>query len=617
MFGTGLIVAMRKAVALGAKVIKNPMKAGSVLLQRSTKVFTKKNLKWVASIGRSNAKTAIWMRRGVKMLRTKKSFLGMVGQLGTQLKSAGGGLGWLGKGLSAFDIDFRSPKQFRRDQVAMQESLSMMRLKRANLQKKSDAVQKELNEPPVNLTGFNTPEAKLDELGNHITSMKNNLNDVKHTAKSTEVAVRGFEEYQVRSNDALSEAIAVSSQNTMKATISAVTDSEDKNAAIAADSKETIISTLGGKMDAIEDARQAAEEERRKNDWKRKLFNNLITALDWILNWPTKLAMMAAGLLAGVLAFLAIKYWKPLKTFMTMDFWTGIKQILLRITQAIGWLWGGLVDTIADLGAWIINQVTNLLGSSLAAIAGIFNDSLGEGIKQATREAMEFTKGDLADFVKLAFAGGSIAEDMKNDAKAMADKDLIKQEEAVKIKDLKKVALDAAKNDYTSITYPDPQTEGKAGAKEGKTESDGNKKKKQKSEGNQQGSGNTVLENFGKWTAKTVTAPLFQSAHDKGIPQAVDATVKKGAEAVNSAKIEIDKAANEGTKVGAKGLNESNEVIKYMETKFNEADQKFSILADGLDKAASKSNGNTVTKEGDVINFDGAHQSLQNQNQNI
>lgn len=604
-----IINGLKKAIKLGGRVWKNPAAAGTLARKRFERLFTKRGLKDLAKLGLSKSKTAIWLRRGVKLLKTKKSFLGMAGKLGTQLKGASGGLGWLGRGLSAFDIDFRSPRQFRKDMKAQQESISMMKLRRDQVQARAENVQKELKQPPIDLSGIESPNEKLDTLGGHISEMRDSIGDIKYSSESTKANVKSFEENQALTNNALLEAVTIGNQQTMKSTIATVEHAKEATVATIGDAQENIIANISGKIDAMEAAKKEEEEFRRKNDWKRKFLSRLVWLIDWIVNWPRKLLIRIGLILAGVFGYFIIKYWNPLKTFFSMSFAGMLKQIGLRLVQLYAWFRETINGMMLKLIKWFVSTMKGLANSVLGAFkdipglkwiakAGIaYNNFLDKGVQWI---ADKLAEGNKATFGR-----------MKEWAKGLADKQMEDQAKENDAQKLKEVAAKAAAGKFQSIPVPNTANNEADNASEGDVKIESSDEKTDSDQSNI----DSIKDSVGTIRDEYL-ARLANFMGSDTVQEPTKSVMKAGKDAANIVTEKVGEAADAVKESSTEAINAVGKATKELEPMVKEIKESQKAIAEGLDKLAQNAKGNQQTiMEGENDNFDEPSNRYQNQNQ--
>lgn len=358
MLGSVILQGLKKAVKLiGKKVSATALKVSNSWVGRKVASGVKKFGARMAK----NVRSKRWWGRAVRTLRSSRSMLGTVGRIGTALKKSGGLLGLFGRGLSIFDTDYRSPKEFRKEIKAKEKFVKNLKNKRAQLIKEEQEAQKNLTAPIVT-EGIETPEAKIDELSKHLSLMKESLSVIRANSVSASLNIKGFESYQVKANERLSEAIDYGTQTNMKTVAAGLEDVKDVNKAVAASSAESIIGEITSKIDEIEESKKREAEFRRKNDWKKKLLNFTLFVADWILNWPFKLAMLGlkvAAFITGALALFYIKNIVPIKSLIKAGPLTVINFIGSKLVQFGSWLWSKIFGIIN----WIYKKLIGIMFS--------------------------------------------------------------------------------------------------------------------------------------------------------------------------------------------------------------------------------------------------------------
>lgn len=373
--------------------------------------------------GRSMAKRVTserWWGRAVRVLRSSRSFLGTVGKLGSALKKSGGILGLFGRGLSIFDADTRSPKEFRKSMRDKEAAVKGLREKRAALIKKEIETQKEL-EAPVVTEGIETPEEKIDELSKHLSMMKESIGVIRANTTKSSMGIHGFESYQIKANERLADAIDNGTQTNMKTVLTGLEDAKDMTQAVAASSTESIVGDISSKIDEIEDARKEEAEFRKKNNWKKKLLDFILFIADWTLNFKYKMIMLAVKIGAFITAALAMFYIAnivPIKALMSQGFTYVTTWIGAKITQSIGWMYekfsgalGAVVKTLLTAITWPLRKIMELLSE-----VPWIGDFAALALNNMTA-VLDKVKGGIDGLTKLASAGGKQLKEM---AKAMA-----------------------------------------------------------------------------------------------------------------------------------------------------------------------------------------------------
>lgn len=425
----------------------------------------------VKSVGKSIQKMAtskVFWGRAVRVMRSNTGTIGMIGKLGKGLSKAGGGLGWLGKGLGAFDIDFRSPKEFRKEQDNKREQLSRMKIARDRLIEKEIKAQKDLKDEVINISDIETSEEKLNELATHLQKMKVAVGNIQSTSTDAASRLKGFEEYQVKANNALGEAITTSDQTSLKATLKGIEEVKDSNAVAGLESTTTIISELSGKMDAMEEERQREAEERRKNDWKRKFFEGILFIADWVLNFWWKIGVIIAKLVAVLLLMFSgeiMKLYKSVSAVFTLGWKTIIKVLYWKITKfvyqaiskvlkAINWLLARISHLFNEVKHWLIQSIFDLI----SPILDMFNltedgQKVLDQWKKDDQKGIDKMENAIDNFLgKFSDMVGDMSDEMTKADMAQAYKNIeVKEakEQAQNVKDQKlkeEAAAEKAKN---------------------------------------------------------------------------------------------------------------------------------------------------------------------------
>lgn len=585
-------------------VLKNALKLGAKAAKRSAKFVSNSKLgKYVKSTSKSLAKKMTkaltskkWWGRAVRVMRSNKGAIGAIGKLGKALSKAGGGLGWLGRGLGAFDIDFRSPKEFKKDVKEKEETLLRLKAGRDKLIEKEKTAQEELKNEVIDISNLSTSEEKLDELSNHLQKMKSSLGTIHSNTTGTDMRLKGFEDYQMEANKALSETIVTGDQTAMKATLKGIEETKDATAAATMESTSTVISEISGKIDAIEDARKEEDALRRKNDWKRKFLNGILFLADWILNWPLKLGIMAAKLVAVLLLAFSgeiMKVWKGLEAVFSLG-WKSIVKVLAlkwagmlstmysKILKAINWLLNKIDEAFIGAKHWLIQSIFDLLKPILDYV----------GLAEEGQEIIDKWRRD--DETKSANSSNKIDEMIDNANKLIQSF-------------VEKNTKDDIAQGYQNIKDQKAEELAEAVAKEKKEKKDAMEKaKNEPSMATKIGNFAGDLVNKGEEIAEVGKEKLKEVA-DTSIAQKVKskAVEVKNSIATTAKSGKIEKAIGNSIEDGIDSIKKSNEEMK----------SEMKDMKKAYNTTRSESSGGTVTKTGDVIDFDSASQQFQNQNQ--
>jgi hypothetical protein len=292
MIGSFILQGMKNAIKLIGKGARGLSKIAGKVSQTQLYKGAAKSARAFGTRMVKNVSNKRWWGRAVQVVRSSQSMLGIAGKAGAALKKTGGLLGFLGRGLSVFNTDYRSPKDFRKEMRAKEDMVKLLRAKRQDMIEKAKIAQEELK-APVSVEDLETSEEKLNVLAGQLNIMKTALAEIKGATFSSSTNIKGFEEYQIKANEQLADAINHGTEANMKTVLGGIEDAKDTNKAIVMSSTESIVGDITAKIDAIEDQRKEEEEFRRKNDWKRKFLKSVLFLADWILNWPFKLAMLA------------------------------------------------------------------------------------------------------------------------------------------------------------------------------------------------------------------------------------------------------------------------------------------------------------------------------------
>lgn len=374
MVGGGTIIpAAKKAFSFIDKVAGYGVKYGRKLMQGT---WVGRMIKYGATKAQnyilSNIGDKKWWGKMVRMVRTSRGIIGAIGKVGAALKRGGGLLGFLGKGLSIFDHDHRSPREFKRDMKAKEKQIDALKKKRDAIIKRELEAQKELRSPVV--TEGLEDSAKMDVLAQALSQMKNSLATIQGTTYQSAVTLKGFESYQQRANASLGDAINYGTQANMKTISAGIEDAKDTSGMMASTSTETIVGELSGKMDAIEKQRQDEIAFRKKNDWKRKLFDWVLLLLDWYFNWRFKLIMMAVQLLLLALGPMILRNIDKIMLFFQTS-WRGMLVVFLSYVWKLTLFVAKIAHTIVtSLTQVISGLLVFLLGKLWDLIKGAFTD---------------------------------------------------------------------------------------------------------------------------------------------------------------------------------------------------------------------------------------------------
>lgn len=445
MIGSAIIAGMKSALKLGGKLAKRVGKriGSNKFVRRSRKKAT-------VVLGRfgkrmaQNVQSRRWWGKAVRTIRSRKRMLGMVGKIGKGLASAGGGLGWLGKGLSAFDIDFRSPREYKKDMKLKENQLKELKKSKDRILEQERKAIAELKNKPIDVSSLETSEEKLDSLAGHLSEMKSAIGDIRANSHESNSRIKSFEDHQMKVNEALGDAITTGNTTSLKATLAGIEDTKTQNAAISADATGTVVSEISGKIEAIEEEKRKEAEHRRKNDWKRKFLNRVLFLADWILNFPQKMLMIGAKILAGIVlyvGYLVMKHIGPINKWIKAGWGKLISQILIRfvsllaktaskitksiidglawviktiingILDGVAWLIKTLQGIIVDAIAWYIKRVIDTLGGLIASIIGLFSE---DGEKAFREDVLKVSKGVIDKAAELSKSVGAFITDRLN-----------------------------------------------------------------------------------------------------------------------------------------------------------------------------------------------------------
>lgn len=403
----------------------------------------------------SRLTTKKWWGKAVRVLRSSRSFLGTVGKLGTALKKSGGILGLFGRGLSIFDADTRSPREFRKSMREKEQAVKGLRDKRAALIKKEIETQKEL-ESPVTTEGIETPEEKIDELSRHLSMMKESIGVIRANTTKSSMSIHGFESYQIKANERLADAIDNGAQTNMKTVLTGLEDAKDMTQAVAASSTESIVGDISSKIDEIEDARKEEEEFRKKNNWKKKLLDFILFIADWTLNFKYKMIMLAVKIGAFITAALAMFYIAnivPIKALLSQGFVAVTVWIGAKIMQALGWV----IEKITGVLGWVVKTLLSAITWPLRKIMELLSNVWGlGGLAKMALDGMNATldavKGGIDNLTGLVSNSG---ENIKNKAKAIAKATLDKAVTVYKAEAEKKAKNRKSDSDAMESDDPD------------------------------------------------------------------------------------------------------------------------------------------------------------------
>lgn len=367
--GSFIIQGMKNALKVMGKGARGLAKLGrSAARGISQTGLYKKSAKAVKTFGTrmaKNIRTKRWWGKAVRVIRSSRTMLGLAGSIGASLKRSGGLLGFLGRGLSIFNTDYRSPKEFRQDMKEKEKMIKSLRAKRVQLIEREIEAQKELK-AKIETEGIETPEEKLDEIARHLSLMKEALAEVKATSYTAATNVKGFESYQVKANEQLADAINHGADANLKSLVGGLEDVKDNTSAVVMDSTQSIVGDISAKIDTIEEQRREEEEFRRKNDWKRKFLNSVLFLADWILNFPYKIAMLGLKLVALIGAGLAI---------YLLPFYNKIGAMIYAVKNGLGAIVGGIIGLkLVEFGAWIATKIGGLIKWLATGMSDLFFD---------------------------------------------------------------------------------------------------------------------------------------------------------------------------------------------------------------------------------------------------
>lgn len=374
MVGSFILQGMKKALKVMGRGARGISKMAGRVSQSKIYKGAAKRVRAFGLRMSNNVRSKRWWARAVRVIRSSQAMLGVVGKVGASLKRSGGLLKFLGRGLSIFDTDYRSPKEFRREMKAKEKMVKSLRAKRLDMIKKEQEAQKELKSP-VEIEDLETSEEKLNVLAQQLSLMKEALAEVRANTFSTTTNVKGFEAYQVKANEQLADAINHGAEANMKTALAGLEDVKDSQKAVAMSSTESIVGDITAKIDSIEDQRKEEEEFRRKNDWKRKFLKSILWLADWLLNWPFKLMMLAlkvGAIISGIISLYVVKYWEPIKKLM-WAFKNGFAAaagavIYLKLRQFGWWLMGKIVSALK----WLLTKVIGLFSGIQSWFVGLF-----------------------------------------------------------------------------------------------------------------------------------------------------------------------------------------------------------------------------------------------------
>jgi hypothetical protein len=599
MVGSVIISGMKKALNLGAKIAKKAIK------KVGSNRFVRKVGKKAATVAKrfgnrmaQNVKSRRWWGRAVRTIRSRKRMIGMVGKLGKALSTAGGGLGWLGKGLSAFDIDFRSPRDFKKDMKLKEKQLKDLKRTRDKLLEKERKVNEELKSKPIDVSQFETPEEKIDALAEELTKVKSAIGDIKANSHEANARIRGFEENQMKVNENIGDAITTGNSTNLKATLASIEDSKNQNAAITADSTGTIVSELSGKMEAIEEERRQEEANRRKNDWKRKFLNRVLFLADWILNFPQKMLMLGVKIVAGLSLYVGsiiMKQIGPLKHWINAGWKHLLGQIVLRLAVIIQKATKGIINGVIKAVTWVVSNMIDLIGSGVASLLSLV-PGIGDGMS-------DWYKSNVVDNAVSAVNGAG--ELLSTTLSAYADLNI---DSLTKLADAHKAYVAAKYNKDKEIKAGGNQV---ANNLKNNNSMDSAVDLAPQDSGNQGKEKADVEEEKESADDKQGLSSMLSNLMDKVNPETLKNAASTAAD-VGSAVIETTK--EHGSKMVEEKVDEAKEVAKQtLKTVNGLVDHVNNLQKSNMSKSGGGSP--MQVKEGDKILFDESSDQYQNHNQ--
>lgn len=399
------------AIRVALNVLKKYIKVPVVKALNKT-AFGRFVVKGVSSFGTrmaTNMASKRWWGRTIAILRTSRFMISSIGKVGRSLKKIGGPLGWLGKGLTLFDYDPRTPKEFRRDMKEKEKQISKLANQSRKIAENARKIQKELMESDLNLDEFETTDEKLNAIGEELNRIRKAVGKGNETSYNSDIKVTALSKFQEQSFRALGDAIVTGDQKNMQITLAAVEENKEATMAVIADSTSNAVGEITAQMNELNEQRKQEEEFRRKNDWKRQVFWTVLRILDWILNWPFKLAGILTVIVGTFIGMLMVKYEKffyGVINFVTNTYLT--LKGMFKVLQAIYYLGknilssiigvvGTIMDLVWDLGAFLVKKLT-LGGIDMGYRSNIFKGTTGEGSLDAYYET---SNEALEDFKKV------------------------------------------------------------------------------------------------------------------------------------------------------------------------------------------------------------------------
>lgn len=442
----------------------------------------------------TNMKSAKWWSRAIRYVR-KSGLVNKAGSTGEALKQAGA-TNWIQRGLSAFKYDSRSPKEYQADFESKTKMIESLKKKRDDIEARALKVQDELAKSPLDTSKIPDPGAKIDALAASINQMKYGLADIKMKQTQTLGGVTGLAEDQSQANKNLGEVMLKTSEGVQKVQLAGFEDMRNHNMGLHAETAENITADITSHIDALEEQRKAEEEDRKKNDWKRKLFENILLILEWVLDFPTKIKMLlfkiGLVLVAGIAA-VVLKYWTPIKNFL-VNAWTRyfgyfkmcfntILGFLYKIGNAIS----GFVIPIVRFIGNAVSTLVNALPGDWTAESKYIRDKFEsvakwmEELKLEDKSRSAFSKADegMNEMLTGKTAGDSIKDkstamesaatkvDSNNPKASIVDPGKIVSPQDEKVKGSKK--QDSDKNDPSKVQIKTPVPSNSNAGKKPKT----------------------------------------------------------------------------------------------------------------------------------------------------
>lgn len=341
----------------------------------------------------TNAKTAKWWGRTARKVRLTGILA--TDPAGDELK-AKKAIKWTDKGSKAFAFGGKSPKELEQEFKRKQTALTTLRLEAETQRKRAGGVQKELSIAPLSIDGIPEVGDKINALSGNIDKLRSDVGHINSMNNAQVGADKEARAEQSRANANIGEVVLQTSEGVTKVVLVGFEDIKNQNMGLHQETTGNIISTIGGKLDGIEEARKAEEEFKRKNDWKKKFLSNILLIMEWVLDFPGKIKMLiikalviAAMAITAVIAANAAK----IKAFFSGDFMDQMSYLNDRLMQGNMLITKGLAYVVKGVG-WLLNKLG--LPGSQADKSGEWLMNLGDEMIQTTNEVSDMV-GENAD----------------------------------------------------------------------------------------------------------------------------------------------------------------------------------------------------------------------------